>query len=361
MTRQSPLTQEHIFAGVFFALLLFLLYQLFRILSPFSSALLWAALLTLALSPVHRRVRRLVRGRASLAAGIMTAGAFVMIIGPAIFILTILAGQAVDFYRWTTDLVQSGKLTETWNTLALPFLDRLQHHPLLIDVDVKGVLIKGLNDITSGLATQLGAIVKNSLLLVANLFIMLIALFFFFRDGEAYYTAIAGVLPFTASQRDAIAARFLDTFSGVINGVFLIALLQGIMTGIGFAVFGISFPVFWGFLAAVLALLPVGGAAIVWLPGALYLYLAGSKLAALLLLIWGTVLVSLPDNFLKPLLIGRKAKIPVFLLFLGILGGLKVYGVLGILFGPLVVTLLTVFVRIYREEYGHPDSGHGQH
>jgi len=123
------------------------------------------------------------------------------------------------------------------------------------------------------------------------------------------------------------------------------------MTGLGFALFGVPFSVFWGFLAAVLALLPVGGAMLVWVPGALYLYLTGSTLQGVFLAIWGALLVSLPDNFLKPLLIGRKAKLPTFLLLIGILGGLQVYGFLGILFGPLVVTLLTAFVQIYREEY----------
>jgi len=180
---------------------------------------------------------------------------------------------------------------------------------------------------------------------------MLIALFFFFRNGERYYRGTMELLPFTPEQKESIARKLHDTFSAVINGVFLIALLQGLMTGLGFALFGAPFPVFWGFLAAVLALLPVGGAALVWIPGALFLWLTGAALQGALLAVWGTVLVSLPDNFLKPLLIGRKAKLPMFFLFLGILGGLNVYGILGILFGPLVVTLLTAFVQIYREEF----------
>jgi predicted PurR-regulated permease PerM len=160
------------------------------------------------------------------------------------------------------------------------------------------------------------------------------------------------LLPFTPEQKKSIARKFQDTFTAVINGVFLIALGQGIMTGIGFAVFSVPFPVFWGFLAAVLALLPIGGAALVWIPGALFVFLTGSTLKGVLLAVWGTVLVSLPDNFLKPMIIGKKAKLPTFFLFLGILGGLQVYGFLGILFGPLVVTLLTAFIQIYREEYG---------
>jgi predicted PurR-regulated permease PerM len=236
--------------------------------------------------------------------------------------------------------------------MALPYLDRILQHPLLADIDVKGMIVTGLKQISSNMAAEVGVILKSTVLFAVNLVIMLISLFFLFRDGASYYEAVAGMLPFTQKQRDTIARNFLDTFSGVINGVFLISVLQGFMTGIGFALFGISFPVFWGFLASVLALLPVGGAALVWLPGALYLFLAGSRVSALLLLLWGTILVSLPDNFLKPLLIGRRARIPVFLLFLGILGGLKTYGFLGILFGPLVVTLLTAFVQIYREEFG---------
>jgi predicted PurR-regulated permease PerM len=162
---------------------------------------------------------------------------------------------------------------------------------------------------------------------------------------------MARLLPFTQDQQQAIARRFQDTFSAVVNGVFLVALLQGIMTGIGLALFGVPFPVFWGFLAAILALLPIGGATLIWVPAAVYLYLTGSAISGILLAVWGVVLVSLPDNFLKPLLIGRKAKIPTFLLFIGILGGLQVYGILGIFAGPLVVTLLTAFVQIYREEF----------
>lgn len=353
MTNQpaSFLTRSHIFAAVFFAIFIFLLYQMARLLAPFSSALLWAAILALALSPVHTRLLRTVNGREGLAAGIMTFSTLLMVIGPAIFLLAVLTAQAVNLYQWTSEFIQAGKLAEAWSRIATPMLDRLLNLPFLAEIDVKGILIKGLSQFSSGLASQIGSVLKNTLLLVVNLLIMLIFLFFILRDGESYYSAVMDVLPFTPDQQQSIARKFRDTFSAVINGVFLVALLQGVMTGIGFALFGVPFSVFWGFLAAVLALLPVGGAMLVWLPGALYLYLTGSTLQGVFLAIWGALLVSLPDNFLKPILIGRKAKLPTFLLLIGILGGLQVYGFLGILFGPLVVTLLTAFVQIYREEY----------
>ena len=224
-------------------------------------------------------------------------------------------------------------------------------HPFLAQLDLKGVMIKGLSQFSSSLASQVGTVLKDGLLLVIHLFIMLTVLFFFFKNGENYYRTAMDLFPFSSEQKQNIARKLHDTFTAVINGIFLIALGQGMMTGIGFAVFGVPFPVFWGFLAAILALLPIGGASLVWIPGALYLMLSQAMVNSILLTLWGVVLVSLPDNFLKPLVIGKKANIPTLFLFLGILGGLQTYGFLGILFGPLIVTLLTAFIQIYRDEF----------
>jgi predicted PurR-regulated permease PerM len=348
---QPYLTRPLLFSVVFFGLFLLLLYQMGRILMPFLTPLLWAAILTLALYPVHKRIVALVKGRKGLAAGITTLVALLLVIGPSVALLIVLSGQAVDMYQWASSVIQSGKLAEVWSRLSSSFLDKILTHPAVAGLDLKGLFLKGLGDLSSELTSSLGGMLRNTLAVVVDIAIMLIALFFFFRDGEAYYGSSLELLPFTKRQKEAIAQKFADTFRAVINGVFLIALLQGAMTGIGFAVFGVPFAVFWGFLAAGLALLPVGGAALVWMPGAAYLYLGGATLPGILLGVWGLVLVSLPDNFLKPLIIGKKAKIPTFVLFIALLGGLQVYGVLGILFGPLVVTLLTAFVQIYREEY----------
>ena len=345
------ITRGHLISLAFFSVLFFLVYELGQMLMPFSSALLWAAILALALYPWYTKLLVLVKGRAGLAAAIMTTLTVLVVVGPAIALIGVLATQAVDLYQGASELVFSGKLTSAWNTLADWLLKRMPYLPAISGTEVKAMLLKGFGDFSSSMAFQLGGLLKNTLAVLLNLLIMLVSLFFFFRSGESYYRTAMELLPFTLEQKRAIALKFHDTFTAVINGVFLIALLQGTMTGVGFALFGVPFAVFWGFLAAILALLPIGGAALVWLPGAAYLYLSGSTLHSILLALWGTLLVSLPDNFLKPLIIGKKAKISSFFLFLGILGGLQMYGFLGILFGPLVVTLLTAFIQIYREEF----------
>jgi predicted PurR-regulated permease PerM len=346
------MTRPHFFAVVFFALFLFLLYQMMNILAPFSSALLWAAILALALHPVYERVQRALKGRAGLAASLMTVLTMLVIIVPAIMLLAVCASQAIGLYEWASGGFQSGKLSELWSRYAPSLSDKFLSSPALADIDIKGLAAKSIGDVSSALAGQIGSLLKNTLLLVFNLVVMLIALFFFFRNGESYYRSALDLLPFAAEHKRAISQKISDTFSAVLNGVFLIALIQGIVTGIGLAIFGVPYSIFWGFLAAIFALFPVGGAALVWVPGAIYLFSTEATVSGILLVLWGLLLVTLPDNFLKPVLIGRKANIPAFFLFIGILGGLKVYGMLGILFGPLVVTLLTVFFQIYREEYG---------
>ncbi len=335
----------------FFGLFLFFLYQAAKLLAPLLSPLLWAAILTLALHPVYRKLSSRFRNMPGLTAGIMTLATFLLVIGPAVALLIVLAAQSADLYQGASTLLQSERFTELRSRLESSFVNKLIAHPALAGVDIKGMIVKGVTEISSGLAGQIGSILKNSLIFLADIVIMLIALFFFFRDGEKYYTAVIELLPFTRKQKNDIAGKFADTFTAVINGVFLIALLQGVMTGLGFFIFGISFSIFWGFLAAVLALLPIGGAALVWVPGALYLYLTGSTLQGVLLGVWGLILVTLPDNVLKPMIIGKKANIPTFILFIALLGGLQAFGVLGILFGPVVVSLLAVFIQIYREEY----------
>ena len=347
----NQMTRTHIFVAAFFVVFFFLLYEAMRLLAPFSSALLWAGVIALATYPLYRKIRLFLRGRENVASIIMTLLTFVLVIGPTVFLFAALTAQVLDLYREVAHFIQSGKWVELWGRLKTSFLGDVLAHPFFDELDIKGLVMKGLRDISSGMATQLGSALKNTLLVLINFLIMLFSLFFFYRDGESFFNAAIEILPFTDEQKQSITRKLSTTFSAVLNGIFLLALLQGIITGIGFALFGLPFSVFWGFLAFLLALLPVVGAAAVWLPGAIYLFVSGHTLSAVLLGIWGVLLVSVPDNLLKPILIGKQARLPIFFMFIGILGGIKVYGVLGILIGPLVVTLVTVFIKIYRVEY----------
>ncbi len=350
--RTGPfITRGHIFEAAFFVFFLFLLYQMVRLLAPYSAALLWAAVLALALHPTYRKILKLVRGKPGIAAAVMTLAVVLLVVGPAIALLIALASQAVGLYHEAAEGIQSGAVIETWNKLETLLSRTMLKVPFLAGLDIKGLLLNGFGQFSSFMASQVGSILRNTAILAADLVIMLVAFYFFLINGERYYQTGMDLLPFTRRQKQALASKFYNTFVAVVNGVFLIAAGQGFMTGVGFALFRVPFPALWGSVAALLALLPIGGAALVWIAGALYLLLSGATLNGVLLAVWGLILVSLPDNFLRPMLIGRRAKLSAFFLFLSILGGLTVYGVLGILMGPLMVTLLTAFIEFYREQY----------
>jgi predicted PurR-regulated permease PerM len=291
---------------------------------------------------------------ATKAATLMTLAAFVAIVSPTVLVLTALAAQLIDLGHAILELVQSGRWTELQARLQASPVGRALASPLLAGLDLRATITDGIRNMTAAVAGQLAGLLRDALIFALNLVIMLFALFFLYRDGEDYYRGLMNVLPFPHAQKVSIAERLRLTFSAIVNGVFLVALLQGVMTGIGFALFGVPYPVAWGSVAFVLALLPVIGAAGVWIPAVAWLYFHGETGAAAGLAVWSVLFVSLPDNFLKPLLIGSRARLPTFFLFLGLLGGLAVYGFLGILFGPLIVTALAAFLQIYQAEYAGP-------
>ena len=313
-------------------------------------------MIAFATNPVKRRLLLLFPARKNLTAFIMTLGAFLLIIGPSFYLIFNLTTQIIGLYHRGTIFFQSGAWENLQKTALQSFSGYLPSPRLFPDIDLREFLMNSLKEISGYMAKQLGGVLKNTFILIVNFIIMILTLFFFYRDGEHYYSTILQMIPFQSKQKVIVSKKFLDTFSAVIFGVFLIALIQGILTGIGMAIFGVPFFLFWGVLAFLSALIPVLGAAFVWVPGVLYIFLTGHTVASLLFALWGVLLISTPDNFLRPLLIGNRARLPVFFLYIGILGGLKVYGMAGILLGPLIVTMVIAFALIYREDYMTPVS-----
>jgi len=184
---------------------------------------------------------------------------------------------------------------------------------------------------------------------------MLVALFFFFRDGEAMAGRVRDLLPMERAHKEAVFARLYTTLTAVVQSMVLTAVTQGVLAGLGYWLIGnLEFSVFLAFVTGLASFLPVAGPALIWSGVAVYLALTGHVARAVILVVWGTLLVSTADNWIKPLFIGGRAKLPTFLLLMSILGGLKVYGFLGVFLGPVVLAILFAFVAIYREEYQEP-------
>lgn len=357
----SPgVSRERLFAAFFFVVFAVLLYQLFVLLVPFAGPLVWAAILALTFYPLTKWLVRAFRGNRDLAAAVLVLGVLLGAILPSLFFGSLLVREAGGAYEWVQQATRDGEITRLltdlqnsrpgrWvQSMLGPIQERLQ-------LDAQSLLVSATSWVSGTIAAQAGAVAKNALLSLLNGSLMLVALFFFFRDGERMAARFRDLIPMERAHKDEIFTRLYATLAAVVQSMVVIAVVQGVLGGIGYWLIGaMSFAVFLGFLTGIAAFIPMAGAAAVWIPAALYLLLTGHPWRALFLGLWGIGVISMMDNVIRPLLIGGRAQLPTFLLLFSILGGINVYGFVGAFVAPVIVAALLSFVDIYRHLYVEP-------
>jgi predicted PurR-regulated permease PerM len=197
--------------------------------------------------------------------------------------------------------------------------------------------------------TNIDSLFSKAAGFVLGAVVLLFALYFILRDGKSLKRQLVNLSPLPDRQDEQIFSKLNSAVHSVVWGSLAVGLIQGVLTGIGFAIFGVPSPALWGSVAVVAALVPGIGTALVLIPGVVYLFATGSAGMAIGLLIWGAIAVGLIDNFLGPLLINRGVKIHQFLILLSVLGGLSFFGPIGFIAGPLVLSLLFALLEIYKE------------
>jgi predicted PurR-regulated permease PerM len=351
----SAMTRERLFAAFFFVAFLFLIYQLTLFLAPFAAPLVLAAVLVLTFYPLTERVVKLLRGSRTGAALAMSLGVVALVLVPTALLVSLLIEEAAGAYNRIQELVPEGAASplaasETW--LGATWRGLLERFPLLSSLDLSSVTLEASKRVSGWVATHATLLAQNVVLSAFNTSMMLVALFFFFRDGERIAGLLRDLIPMEAAYKDRILKRLYDTVTAVVQSTVLIAVIQGIVAGLGYAVIGrLSVSVLLGFVTGVASLIPMVGATLIWLPAALYVMVTGELWRGVALLLWGAVAVGSVDNFVRPLVIGGRVQIPTLLLLFALLGGLQVYGFLGIFVAPVVVATLLAFVSIYREHY----------
>ncbi len=352
------MTREHLFAAFFFGALLYLLFQFYVIFSVFLVPLSWAALLALVFYPVNERLVTLLRGRQTVAAFLLTTLVIALVMVPTILLTVLLGTESVTLYQRLQGVLGSPEAPALVQRLlewfrASPFNQVWQHIGPRMEawnINLSATALKLSDAVSSFLVTQATGVAKNAVRFVVNFFLTTFALFFFFRDGDRMMRSLREVIPMEASHKNTVFSRLYDTLSAVVQGTLVTAAAQGFLAGIAFWALGVRFAVILGCATAFLSLLPAG-AAVVWIGVVIYLFAQSAIVRAVLLLIWGTFVISGVDNVLRPLIIGGRTQIPTVFLFFGILGGLQAYGFLGIFLAPAVIAILVAFIRIYREVY----------
>jgi predicted PurR-regulated permease PerM len=348
--------QTWLVTGFFFALLLLILYGAFLILSPFLKAITWAVILAILVYPLYAWLLRRLRGRATPAALIVIVLITVLVIAPGIQLAWFLSDEAVllvqsvrallstdDGARWQS-LPWAQTLTSWWDRMSFQLVD--------FKIDWKDLLIQGAQSSSSFLVGQVKGIAQNVLLFSVNFVIVLITLFFLLRDGADFVMRVQRLLPMDREHQQRLFKNIIDAVLAVVHGSLLVAMVQGLLAGLAYWLLGVPFTVLWGVLTAFAALVPVGGTTLVTIPVSLYLFLQGNTVSGIIMLVWCLGVVVTVDNVLKPLIIGTRIKLPMLFLFFGILGGLAVFGALGLIIGPVIFALLAVLLDLYTEEYG---------
>ncbi len=348
------MTRTQLVFAFFMTLLIFVLVQVCLILSPFLQPIFWAAIVTFATHPFYEKIKSKLSENENLAALITATLAFLVLVPIFAFLIYNLAHEGLQFYRWILEMIREGRHEQ--------MLDEIKHWPGIRSIgDVMGWdkiseyskewVIKSAQSVGHFTAKQIAAFTKNILLGTVNFFLTFFLVFFMLRDGRKIVDFLYVITPLEEANKQEIFQQIAETFSAVIRGQLFTSLVQSLIAGVIFWALDLPLPVFLAALTFLISMIPIFGAATVWFPFVVYLFVSGDYWRALTLLLLGVGVISLVDNILKPILIGSKLKLPYLLLFLGILGGLKIYGVMGIFLAPTVLSLFFVLIRTYREKF----------
>lgn len=350
----SPLLPISIYKVFLILLLLLSLYLGFSLIEPFVHTLIFSTVLAVLFSPVFQWILAAVGNRRSLASCLTVAIIVFCLLLPMTFLVMALISQgveslvAVNSWLATVDpdsLANMDMLDkyEAWLAKELPFL-RIQ------ELDIQGSIIQYSKDfaqIMLGAGTKL---VQNAAKLVLHFLLMTFILFYFLRDGSKMVAHLKRLSPLRTRQEDDIIDSLKRVARGVLMGCLLVAILQGMAGGIGLAVVGIP-AFFWGGMMALSSLIPVLGTGLVWVPSVIYLFISGDWKMAVFLALWCGIFVVGIDTVLRPIFMREASRVSTFYIFLAILGGVYTFGMLGIFYGPLILSFVMIMLHIYMEEY----------
>lgn len=326
---------------IFIALLLILLYLAFKLVQPFFTYIFLGLILTIATYPFYKWFSKRIKHK-RLSSVIAIVLILLIIIIPLSITVGVLAKQTVEFI----DSFDSNSFVEKVNNYAVGVLGP--------KANIKGTLNKilgGITDFDEKNVKSAFSIIGSVAEIIIGLFIMFFIMYYGFVEGEKWLWQIREIIPFKKERRERLVREIKNVTQAVIYGHILIAILQGTLGAIGFFIVGIKNPVFWGFVMTVLALIPVIGTGLIWGPAGIILLAQGNIIWGIFLLVYGFFIVAGIDNLLKPKIISGKGKIHPIVALIGILGGLKLFGLLGIIIGPLIAALFIAMVEFYYEDY----------
>ena len=334
------------------------LYLCWAMLQPFIEVLLWAVVLVIVFMPVHRRVRARV-GSPGWSAMVSCLLVVVVILVP----LTLITLAVV---REMTHIAQAlqPKAGDAGAPGLLdpnsPYVGRalawVGQYVDLEQFDSQQFVAERLKSVGGAIAGRTLGFVGGAVGFVVEIFFVIFTMYYLFRDGERMREAVHGLMPLDDRRAHEIIDRTQEVISASVYGVLVIALIQGTLGGLAFWALGLPSPLLWGVVMVFLSMIPMAGAFVVWVPAAIYLVATGHWGKAIMLTVWGALVIGSVDNFLRPKLVGEKTRLHELLIFFSVLGGLQVFGVIGLVLGPVVVAITIALLDVLRQADGGPEE-----
>jgi predicted PurR-regulated permease PerM len=355
MMTQNPVpstnatTSDRLTTVLSYGVLLLLIYVVFRIYEPFLAPLAWAAILVIFFYPMHQRFRK--RFSPNMAAVLSTLVVTFLLIVPAIFVTALFIREAFAVSRGmqhTLLVQQAPMLAKSWAWIAkhVPGLDP--------NADVLDMLAQGVQKEAGFLAERLGTILRNIAAFIFDLFVMIFAMFYFFRDADQIIRGVRSILPFDAEHRETMMMQTRDLISASVTTSLILAAIQGGIGGLGFVLVKLPAPLFWGVAMAFFSLVPVVGSGLIFVPAALWLGFTGHWGRAILLLLICAGVSTIVDNVLRPLLLGGRTELSGLVIFISVIGGVGLFGMLGLVLGPVLVATAAGVLAVYIERPESP-------
>jgi predicted PurR-regulated permease PerM len=331
-----------------FLILLGVITLLFAmILRPFWSAIFWAIVVTVLFAPVHAHLRQRMPHKRSLVALITLLTLSVIVIIPVLALLSAFIQQGANFYA----MIESREIepAEFIDRIvgAIPFLPALMDRTGIDTESIRSYLASSATGISEIIAQQALAIGRNTVNFTIKLVLMLYLTFFLLRDGDRLVALMTSAVPLSETRKLLLFRKFVEVTRATVKGNLLVAVVQGALGGLIFWLLAIPAPILWAVVMAFLSMIPAVGAALVWVPVALYLYATGAWFEASILVAYGAVIIGLADNVLRPILVGRDTKLPDYIVLFSTMGGIALLGINGFVIGPLIAAVFLAFWNIF--------------
>jgi predicted PurR-regulated permease PerM len=327
---------------LFFLMIVVLTTFLFR---NFLSALFVGGLMAYFIYPLYTKLLKKVKYKI-IAQIILSIVSMVFLLGILSLIIIPLISQSQELYQKSNDYFSEDKLCIFQDSPQCKTLQKVKSFANINDFDstTKNIFKNFSTTLFKNITNVISQVISFLLFIVVVVF----SLFYFLDNGKEIRDTLMSVLPLKTSHKQRILNRLKDTINAVVGGNISTALMQGFFGGLIFFILGIPLSLFWGLLIAIFAFVPAVGPGIIWIPAATILFLQGNFVHGIILVVYSILILGSIDNILKPKLIGDKIKLSSFAIFLGVIGGLQLFGFLGLFFGPIIIALLVTCVEIYK-------------